>query len=226
MGSVTPVPPTDCIYRVLHTQYGTKRFTSFVLTVDGDNYVVTAAHCVESVTKKDALVTFLWQRNVPNQWGKLNTTFVAKNQDEKVDVALFKLKDHDSSSWTDMLPGSNEGLLLGQDVYYIGFPQALKHTVPYPNLTIPMPVVRKGILMAQTEGRFIIDSLALDGFSGSSLYYQRGITGEWAVGGVITSYPLVKREVAFVENHNKMPLYTDGHMTDCTPIQKVLDLIP
>lgn len=223
---ITPLPPSQCIYRVLHTQFDAKRFTSFVLTVDGENYLVTAAHCVESVINNGELVTFFRQYDVPNQWSKLNTTFIAKNQDKKVDVALFRLEDHDSFTWTDVLPGTNEGLLFGQDVYYMGFPQALQHTVPYPELTIPMPVVRKGIIMAQTEGRFIVDSLALDGFSGSPMYYQRGLTGEWAIGGVITSYPLVEREVALIDDHNKIPLYTDGHMTDCTPIQKVLDLIP
>ena len=208
--------------RVFHTQFREKRFTSFALTVDDQNYLLTAAHCVHSVNLGQQVV-LSYQRGVPDTWANILVELIGTDDAQEVDAAVFKLLGHDSHKWVDMLSKGDEGIVLSQEVYYVGFPSAIQYTHTMPDLEVPMPVARKGVLMAMTGRNYVIDSLAIEGFSGSPMYYETGMDGRWIVGGIITGYPIIKREASLMERHNKMPFYTDGHMTYCTPIDKVLN---
>ena len=45
--SISPVPSIECSSRVLRTRFADQQFTSFVVTVGEENYVITAAHCIK-----------------------------------------------------------------------------------------------------------------------------------------------------------------------------------
>ena len=158
-------------------------------------------------------------------------TLVGWNEDPLIDLAVFRLHGCGDRSWPDPIlghmRGSTQHLVAGQDAFYLGYPavESFSYTAALPGGSHPAPVLRKGALMTVQNGQYILDSLALPGFSGSPVYYQLGIIGSWAIAGVVTGYPLVKKEMGLSGSGLALSLRTDGNMTCCSPIDKALELI-
>ena len=144
---------------------------------------------------------------------------------------MFRLHGFGERNWSDPVVGFTRELrqypVHGQDMFYFGYPavDAFSYTATLPGGTHPAPVVRKGAFMTLQNGQYILDSLALPGFSGAPVYYQLGITGSWSIAGVVIGYPLVEKRVGLADSDLPLFLRTDGNMTCCTPINKALDII-
>ena len=182
--AIAPVPPTECWTRVLRTQFGNQQFTSFLVTVDEKNYVITAAHCIKPAAPIGPETSLLIQTDAKSpRWDALAVTLVDWNEDPLIDVVVFRLHGFGDRSWPDPVLGHTrapgQGLAAGQDVFYLGYPavEGFSYTTALPNGSHPAPVLRKRAFMTVQNGQYILDSLALPGFSGSPVYYQLGITG-------------------------------------------------
>ena len=227
-----PSPPSECWNRVLRTQFDDKRFTSFLVTLDEENYLVTAGHCIKSASQVGTETSLLVHTDVGrSQWDRLPATLVGRNDNQAVDLAVFRLNGMGDRGWRDPVledgRGEEELIVAGQDVFYFGYPSV--ETFPYtnalPGSSRPIPVLRKGALMTAQSGQYILDSLALRGFSGGPAYYQLGMSGPWTIAGVVTGYPKVEKEVGLRDSDLELFLRTDGNMTCCTPIERALDII-
>ena len=229
---IAPAPPSECWNRVLRTQFDNEQFTSFLVTVDGKNYLITAGHCIESASEMGTEISLLVHTDAnSSQWDRLPVTLVGRNDDEVVDLAVFRLNGIDDRSWPDPALGYShepeKTIVAGQDVIYFGYPavKAFPYTNALPGSSHPIPVLRKGALMTAQSGQYILDSLALRGFSGGPAYYQLGMSGPWTIAGVVTGYPIVEKEVGMRDSDLELFLQTDGNMTCCTPIERALDII-
>ena len=91
------------------------------------------------------------------------------------------------------LVATTAGIILGQDIYFCGFPFGLRCEVGDLNRDFPMPFVKKGILSAfasrdECPTRMYIDGHNNPGFSGGPLVFSDMNTRELKIAGVISGY--------------------------------------
>lgn len=174
--------------RVFYIQYGASLGTCFVLDWKDRQYLVTARHVVASL-QGSAEITILHQ----GVWKSLQVTLVGHGENS-VDISV--LAPSIQLGREDLpLPASTEGIVFGQDLYFLGFPYGLKADVGVINREFPLPLVKKGILSAiiddeEGEKILLLDGHNNPGFSGGPVVFAK--MGEPAnkltVAGVISAY--------------------------------------
>lgn len=160
--------------------------TAFSIDVEKQQYLVTAKHVVASV-KGDK--------------GKVK---VCENADdcEEIEVTVLRCAEPidiavlippKQMTVTYALPPEGKGMVIGQDVYFVGYPYGDLALTTLAG-TESIGFVRKGVFSAQQKGenfmRMYIDGRNNVGFSGSPLVYlPQGKPGfDFKVAGVISGY--------------------------------------
>ena len=83
------------------------------------------------------------------------------------------------------------GIILGQDVYFLGFPYSLKSDVGSINRNFPLPLVKKAIvsLVAERGHYILLDGHNNPGFSGGPVVFHPNNRGnDFCVAGVVAGY--------------------------------------
>lgn len=176
---------TNVLQRTFHLKHGEKSGTCFTIDVDDRQYIVTARHVVKEIRPSD-----LVQIQHDRIWKNLKTTIAWMSETEE-DVAI--LSPEVQLSPTHPLVPSTAGLVLGQDIYFCGFPFGLRFEAGDLNRDFPIPFVKKGILSAfaskyECPARIYIDGHNNPGFSGGPLIFSDLNTKELKVAGVISGY--------------------------------------
>ena len=102
------------------------------------------------------------------------------------------------------------GLVLAEDVYFLGFPYGLTMAVKTDlNAGFPLPLVKKGVVLALglEDGPILLDGHNNPGFSGGPVA-RRGTKVEQTVIGVVSGYQYVRQNV-LDEHGNETPLTYD-----------------
>jgi S1-C subfamily serine protease len=174
--------------RVFHIQLGDSLGTCFVLDWKDRQYLVTARHVVESL-QGNAEVTIFHQ----GVWKTLQVDLVGHGENS-VDVSV--LAPSVQLGRADLpLPVSTEGIVFGQDLYFLGFPYGLRADVGAINREFPLPLVKKGVLSAMIDGDkgekiLLLDGHNNPGFSGGPVVFAKmgGPADQLIVAGVISAY--------------------------------------
>lgn len=172
---------TNVLQRTFQISYGKDMGTGFTIDIDDKQYLVTARHVVSGIQQEDTIRIFhdhTW-KNL-----KVETAWISQS---KEDIAI--LIPEVQLSPNHPLEPSSGGLILGQDVYFCGYPYGLKMEVGYEfNRGFPLPLVKRGTVSSMAPGPLLIDGINNPGFSGGPVVFSEPGSKEFKVAGVISGY--------------------------------------
>lgn len=171
--------------RTFQIKYEEQTGTCFTLDVNDRQYMVTAKHIVANIDDYD-MVEILHN----GTWKNLKTTIVWLPESEE-DIAILAPELQLSPPFP-LIP-SMEGMCLGQDVYFCGFPFGLKNEAGTLNRNFPVAFIKKGVASAieprkDCSTRIYIDGHNNPGFSGGPVIFTDLNTNSLKVAGVISGY--------------------------------------
>lgn len=184
----------NIIQRTFKIECNDRLGTCFTIDVDNRHYIVTAKHLVKEITDQH-IIKLMHER----RWKNLAIKLIG-HCEGIVDISV--LTPELRISPLHPLPATTVGIILGQDVYFLGFPYGLMSDVGELNRDFPFPLVKKGILsmIESNEGSILLDGHNNPGFSGGPVVFcQNNHGNDFAVAGVVSGYrydrePVYKNE--------------------------------
>jgi S1-C subfamily serine protease len=181
--------------RTFFIRQGGSQGTAFTIDVDKKQYLVTARHVCASIKDGDNIGIF---RN--GNWQEKKTKVVGIGLPDRIDtdIAVLALEEQLSPSFS--LPPTSQGLVWGQNVYFLGYPYGL-HTSVDVNDGYPLALV-KGAVMSGSVGQvgnpetFLLDGHNNPGFSGGPVVF-RNSNGEFNVMAIVSGYRTEAVEIKF-----------------------------
>lgn len=172
---------TNILERTFGMRCGGSSGTCFTIDVDGRRYIVTARHIVNGVV--DRSVVEIW---AGGGWQELPVRLIGHGKG-KVDVSV--LASDLSFGASHPLSITVGGLLLAEDVYFLGFPFGMGVEVDDFIPGFRLPLIKKGVVSAffAEDGLMLLDGHNNPGFSGGPVC-RRGTKEEQVVIGVVSGY--------------------------------------
>lgn len=177
--------------------------SAVVINVDGIEYVVTAKHLLPLTT-----ISSIKIRSDEN-WVEYIAQEIGRAPGE-IDIAVLQVEKRFG---LDDLPAAADmgGLVLGQDVFFVGFPYKLEGPVGFVRDHRPLGYVKKGtvsVLDSQDHPVLVIDAINNEGFSGGPVVFSEigRATNELKIAAIVSKYR--------TEQENVMGL--DGNKTGQT----------
>jgi hypothetical protein len=157
---------TSNVYtRVLKIHVGKEMGTAFTMDVDGRQYLITAKHMIADLKQEDSVDIYK-----DNQWSP--TLVKVLKCEEPIDIAvLIPSKLLTKTQQLESISASHQ-IVIGQDVFFIGFPFGLSMSANNLNGEYPFALVKKGILSAIFDTTFAIDGFNNPGFSGGPIVFH------------------------------------------------------
>jgi trypsin-like peptidase len=181
----------DRVFFVHGLEYG----TAFTLDYDKRQYLVTARHIIGPSPDRTSIQLFH-----DKQWKPFNTQVVGIGTGE-IDVAV--LAPSIQLSPEHKLEPSVGGFLLGQDMFFAGYPFKMWADGGEHMYGRPLPFVKKGILSAfetLSETKILwVDAINNEGFSGGPLVFLSGGSNELKVTGVVSKFRVAEEPVLDAE---------------------------
>ena len=185
--------PFGILNRVFPFQFDEKNpGTCFVVDIDNRQYVVTAGHLVRGIAAGSTVEVF-----VNNKWHavRVRPIFPANPKTDIVALAADQLL----APRMDIIAGAG-GIVVGQDVYFLGFPFGLKTRITRPSPTY-IPFIKKAVLSAidvpPDSGPILyLDGHNNPGFSGGPVIFANFKEGDrLQIAGVVAGYRFQPTEV-------------------------------
>jgi len=216
---------SNVLQRVFHIRYGDSTATAFTVDIDSKQYFVTAKHVLPALKLNDYVE--LWHEE---QWKRVETVLVGHHN--HADISVFAC-----NSYIEAHPmlASTDGLALGQDVFFMGFPLGLKSEAGEVNRYFPLPLVKKGCTSSLPLSEiglsgawyFYVDGYNNRGFSGGPVIFKKGFENSFNVCGVIHGYMNDIEDVQVIETGGKLRpiVYQNTGIMKVYSIENALDLI-
>ena len=159
-------------------------FVAFALNVDGRQYIVSARHVIGDGARPTNLSVLLNKRLI-----NLPVTFVGEGKGE-IDISVLT----PGYSIISNVPFETSlGLIVGQDIFYVGFPLKMWANGGELMQGRPFPFVKKGTLSTgwdpeSTVKSVYVDTVSAKGFSGGPLFFVEQTTGVLKIAGVVAKY--------------------------------------
>jgi hypothetical protein len=198
----------NVIHRVFHIKYKDSTGTCFSIDYENKQYIVTAKHVVSGLKNNEFI-----EINQENVWKTVRVSLVGHSN--TADVTVFSI---DTIIGILPLPPTNDGMIYGQDAYFLGFPYMINIDTGM-NRNFPLPLVKKGIVSIwykeENNELILIDGHNNPGFSGGPLVFvpPGKPTTQFQVAGIISRYRF-QRELIF--NSSDEPL--EAHYKENTGI--------
>ena len=201
------VPRTEIIKRVFAISPDQNSCGSaFAYAVNGLFCFITAAHVLGSIPhgKKGKLHVFK-----DDNWLEVEATplYVAGHHHEDGDIDIVVVKTNIPSNANESrITLSSEGVLLGQDVYFLGFPyfgNAINHRAESFNANFPIPFIKKATMSALHDQIIYLDGHNNPGFSGGPVVFWDYSEKTHKILGVISSYLTHAGEIKKIETSVK-----------------------
>lgn len=189
--SAVPAQPQDITYKILKRifliKYKDNSCSSFTIEVGNRQYLVTAKHVFDGI--KDGDIVYIFR---DEKWYPLKVRPIYCEPSE-VDIIVLAVPQQLSSRSPSPLIPSLGGIILSQEVYFLGFPYGIYSTESELTNWFPIPFVKKGILSAieinPRDFRVIyVDGHNNPGFSGGPIVFKDIKTKELKIAGVISGY--------------------------------------
>lgn len=207
--------------RVIRIQHGNSLGTAFTTESHGQQFLVTAKH----LFKKSG---FPASSTINLLIGAGQQSFdvdIRYPGEPTIDIVVIKPKILQLLTSTYDNANTTEGLVFGQDVYFVGFPfeydSILGH---FPGSTMPIPFVKKACVSAilnDGKGTILLDGINNPGFSGGPVCYRRIGSNDktMSILGVVSGYRF-NTQPLFDQNGNK----TNNYIKENTGIIVVNDI--
>jgi S1-C subfamily serine protease len=189
---------TNVIQRTFQLRFGGGTGTCFTIDLGGQQYIVTAKHCVDGLKDGEEIEVFH-----ESNWKPIQVALVGHGSSD-VDVSVLAASQQLSP--LHPLPPTAAGMELGQDVYFLGFPFGLSSDSNILNGGFPFPLVKKAVLSAsnfESNDVMLLDGLNNPGFSGGPVVFTKpgGARNDFSVAAVISAY----RVSSIPVNHGGIP---------------------
>ena len=170
----------DRIFFVRGERYG----TAFTLDVNGRQYLISARHVVGEAQSNVQLKVFL-----NKQWAELPVSMVGVGRGE-IDIVVLAPTTRLSE---DIELAPSLSLVLGQDVFFAGFPLLMHANGGELMYGRPLPFVKKGTLSAGWDPDdsikcLYVDAINNEGFSGGPLVFSEHTSGQLKVAAVVSKF--------------------------------------
>jgi len=191
-------PTSNVLYRVLRLRTLTGTGSAFTLEVDGKQYVITARHNLPGFGAQGEVE--LW---LDGRWSRTRARAIYPVK-EVVDIMALDLGR--PVTVTFPLEPSSGGLILGQQIYFLGYPYGLSSagSSPPPPGFGEIPFLKSGIVSAIDDRDPAASLLYLDGhnnpgFSGGPIVFWHAESRHFRVAAVVRGYrnealPVLKRK--------------------------------
>ena len=204
--------------RTLQLRFGDSSGTCFTLDVENRQYIVTAKHLVKAITS--AAVIYIKHEQI---WKELPVNLVGHCEGD-VDISVLAADIRLTEKLP--LPATKDGLGIGQDVYFVGFPYGLATEVGQMNYDFPIPFVKKALFSSVDldAGVLYLDGFNNSGFSGGPVVFTSNVI-HFSVAAVISGY---RQEIAPVYLGDSLTPYQVKNNTGVIvsyDIKYALDLI-
>ncbi len=159
--------------------------SAVVINVDGIEYLVTAKHLLPLTTTTSIKI------RSDETWVEYRTKEIGRAPSE-IDIAVLQI---DKQFGLDDLPAAADmgGLVLGQDVFFVGFPYKLEGPVGFVRDRRPLGYVKKGTVSAldsQEHPALVIDAINNEGFSGGPVVFAEigRAANELKIAAIVSKY--------------------------------------
>lgn len=212
---------TNILQRTFHFSFGESQGTCFTVDYDNQQYIITARHLVKSIT--DSATIRIKHEEV---WKDYPVNLVGHCEGE-VDISVLATTFQLSPTYP--LPPNSHDIILGQDVYFLGFPYGLASEIGELNRNFPAPLVKKAILSATDSNMniFLLDGHNNPGFSGGPVVYSpmKKPDHQFAVAGVISAYRYSMDPVYFKDKPTILEVRYNTGIIVVYGIEHAIDLI-
>lgn len=207
----------NIIQRVFMIRYGKASATAFVIDVDNRQYLVTARHVVHTMSDRDKLEIYS-----NGSWCDLDVMLVG-HAEGGVDISVLAPT---SVLVPHALPvvASTEGLVYGQDVYFLGFPYGWSEEIVVGDAGYPLPFVKKAIVSLFGAEVWILDGHNNRGFSGAPVVFMNSERSV-QVCAVVSGYRWVKQAIHGEAMEAKYSYQYNTGLMNVYRIDFALDLI-
>lgn len=185
---------SNVLLRVFNIEWNGSCGTAFTLEHKEKQYLITARHVINGFAggKLNILHSSKWLL------AKFDVVGVAAGE---IDVAV--LAPAQQLSPAHPMPAGTSSMILGQSVYFLGFPYGLRYDAPESiNNGFPLPLVKGGVLstIPTPDGKILVDGHNNPGFSGGPVVFipkglPPGRNSEFCVAGVVAAYPAASEPV-------------------------------
>lgn len=206
--------------RVFRFAFGSNAGTTFTIEQEGIQFLVTAKHIF-----KDA--QFPAQTNImvlkEGRYKSIDVE-IRYPEDQEIDIAVMKTNPYQLVSPIYDNKNTSEGIIWGQDVYFLGFPYDFDmHLKSLPDSKTPVPFIKKACLSGALNEHsiLVLDGQNNKGFSGGPVCFKNIQTGEKSmqIAGVISGYYFEKKNVL-----DRSGNVTQFYLEDNTGIVKAYDI--
>ena len=176
---------SNVIQRTFQLRCGEDLGTCFTIDVDDKQYLCTAKHCLDNF-RGNSIELFHEE-----QWKTLEVELVGFGSND-TDICVLSTKIQLSPSYR--LPPTMDGIALGQDAYFLGFPYGIQIEVGDINQHFPLPLVKRATVSAiqrfQEQTIMFLDGHNNPGFSGGPIVFTKpgDVKNELSVAAIISGY--------------------------------------
>jgi S1-C subfamily serine protease len=181
------IPTSNVLYRLLRIRTATSTGSAFTIEVGGKQYLITARHLLTGFGGEGEIE--LW---IDGKWNRNRARAIYPFR-EAVDIAALDLGR--LITVTFPLEPSSGGLALGQQVYFLGYPDGLgtPGISPVPPGFGEIPFLKSGIVSAVDDrdpeaGILYLDGQNNPGFSGGPIVFWHTASRGFRVAGVVRGY--------------------------------------
>ena len=166
--------------------------SSFAIDYENRQYLITAKHIVPAAPKNGII-----QLYHEKAWKDLKVELVGLG-DGEIDIVVLAPKVRLSPALK--LEPTAGGIIIGQDVYFLGYPYKMWAEVGEINRNLPFPYIKKGILSSSFNDedgiqRFFIDAINNPGFSGGPIVFTPPNKVDFKVAAVVSKFKIEFEEI-------------------------------
>jgi len=221
---------SNVLTRVFRLKCRTKCGTCFTVDRAGRQYIVTAAHIVEGIGESDTVALLRG-----DTWIDVTVALVGTGGPE-IDIAVLAPNVRVSPTYEVRLGGT---LLLGQDVFFLGFPYGLQTPAAFLNRGFQFPLVKKATVSSlqgqQGETQYmLLDGIINPGFSGgpvactpAGLVFPQLLRNaiEFCFVGVVSGYRFEWEPTYLEEQKTPMAIKANTGIVIAYDIHHAIDMI-
>jgi hypothetical protein len=162
---------SNLVESVFFLKFGASTGSAFTLTLNENQYLVSAKHIFKEISHKSQITVELFHENV---WKQITAELYFHPKD-KIDVFVITLPQLIAPKYQF---STDAQLLFGQDLFMLGFPYGLYQDSGDINRNFPLPFVKKAAFSAASAKdeygtMYFLDGHNNKGFSGGPVcYYQ------------------------------------------------------
>ena len=175
-------PTANILERTFRIRSADSIGTCFTIDVDNRQYIITAKHILKE-TFEESLVQIMHNK----QWKDLPVRLVGHCKGH-IDISVLAPEHPISPNYS--LGSTRDGLALGQDVRFLGFPYGITSEMPSSeNNDFPIAFVKKAIVSQGDKDSIRLDGHNNPGFSGGPVVFcPKPNSNDLSVAGVVSGY--------------------------------------